>query len=195
MCFYPCRHGGEGIDTGLSGASPSTWRLVQSCLWGCFICTSADVEVFPTPQCALGPCTCASSFHRRSGNLLSGWGSRRACGRGQLELKGFPFGCVFHEGMSLLPPPPLAPYSSFHPQTQRVTRAVNNSTSFETLPPTFGSLLGKQRCLHSDISWCEVLTGTRCHQFCLCAYLSVVFKQQSWKSCVLPFCGKVNWLL
>ena len=109
-------------------------------------------------------------------------GSRGACGRGQLELKGFPFGCAFHEGMSLLPPPPPAPYSGFHPHTQHVTRAINNSTSFETLPPTFGSLLGKQRCLHSDITWCEVLTGTGCHQVCLCAYLSVVFKQQSWKS-------------
>lgn len=77
-----------------------------------------------------------------------------------------------------------SPTMVFTPQTQHVTRAVNNSTSFETLPPMFGSLLGKQRCLHSDISWCEVLTGTRCHQVCLCAYLSVVFKQQSWKSCV-----------
>lgn len=123
--------------------------------WGCFICTSADAEVFPTLS-VLRSSAALCFFISQVEGSLSGWGSRGACGRGQLELKGFPFGCVFHEGMSLLPPPP-APYHGFHPQTQHVTRAVNNSTSFETLPPMFGSLLGKQRCLHSDISWCEVL--------------------------------------
>lgn len=90
--------------------------------------------------------------------LLQEWqapewvGSWGACGRGQLELKGFPLGLPFREGMSPFLPPPPSPCSDFHPHTpKQVTRAGNNSASLETLPPAFGSLLEKQICLQSDI--------------------------------------------
>lgn len=137
--------------------------------------------------------------------LLQEWqapewvGSWGACGRGQLELKGFPLGLPFREGMSPFLPPPPSPCSDFHPHTpKQVTRAGNNSASLETLPPAFGSLLENQICLQSDITWCGILAGIRCHQVCLCAHLSFVPKQ-SWKSDVLSFCqiscGKAHWLL
>lgn len=182
----------EGIDTGPSRSKSFHLALGPVLLiLGCFICTSADAEESSLPLSVLRVLArVTSSFHRWSGGLLSGWGPSGACGRGQFGAERLHL-VVFSRGNvpATLHTPP-APYHGFHPQTQHVTRAVNNSTSFETLPPMFGSLLGKQRCLHSDISWCEVLTGTRCHQVYLCAYLSVVFKQQSWKSMCYHLLGK-----
>lgn len=139
--------------------------MVQSCCWGV---SFAQVQMLRSslPLSVLGPCTCASSFHRWSGSLLSGVGSPWSLWERSVGAERLPIWLCFPRGNV-----PVAATSSgslpwFSPSNPACYQSINNSTSFETLPPMFGSLLGKQRCLHSDISWCEVLTGTRCHQVC-----------------------------